>query len=517
MDGKQDGEATVHPSEIPVTSMTTQARVATPKLPISSISTEILVKVPASLSTTETSVEEDPEETDMVMSTTQRSDGLPDSSLNNIKTDAPATAESITAGAVVKYPEEATVFPLLTPAVPAEEVGSVTSSSVTTSAGKTDETSTLPASIDSNDSNDIATISSASGSEGTNGTSIPEKLHASSSADVRLDESSKAADTKSFDSFHFQGAKMKKEASTTTEDHSAHCSTNCSKGDLMEKPSGDTTRSNDDGSSGLARGLINPGRVSDVSTSSALYYNMDTGSIVAIVGVIAGIVGLLMLFAAISRKKDTDEDDESPLRDGYNMEIRSIVQYLPTFLEDELSMKNGNNGTSFTVKAPTHQYDDMSSISGESSDEVPSLRGLMLVADQFGDINDLCRDGNVHTGNVRMSSLFSAGSSMTSDSEISCSWSSVLASDTENCSLRNTRDTLFSAWSATNLSPFGSTASSASECCLTRSFSTEYRQTGSSDISRFSPRLIKHFDLPDGSRVATGPVESRRSVDSTEM
>ncbi|CAI5716242.1 unnamed protein product [Peronospora farinosa] len=485
-------------------SMAMQSPVTTQQLPTNSISTETPAKIPA---TTETS-----EQNDVVMPTIQRSDGLPGSPLNNVKTDAPATAESSTAGAVVKYPEEAPGLPFITPAVPGE---SAESPSVTTSAGKTDKTTTLPA---SNSSNNTGTVSPASGGEDTDGTNTAGQVHASTRADVPLDESSKDADTKSSDSFEFQGANTKNEASTITEDYSVQCSTNCSKGDLEDKSSSDTTRSNDDDSSGLARGMVHPGRMTDVYTRSVLSYSMDTGSIVAIVGVIAGIVGLLVLIAVISRKKDTDEDDECLHRNGYNMEIHSIVGHLPTFLENDSFMESGNNDTSLTVAAPAHQSDGVSPISDESLDEMPSLRGRMLVTDHSGDISGLDRNGGVKTGNVRISSLFSAGSSTTSDSEISCSWSSVLASDSENLSSRNTRDTSLSAWSATNVSPFENTACSALGLRgMTRTLSTDYHQTDGSNSTRFSPRLINYSNLPDENRSIAGPVESRCSVNSTEL
>lgn len=157
-----------------------------------------------------------------------------------------------------------------------------------------------------------------------------------------------------------------------------------------------------------------------MNTSSATYYSLGTGSIVAIVGVIAGIAGVLVLFVAISRKKYTDEDDESPVPYGVN--IRSMARLSPTFMQDDSFMESGYNGTALMVAVPpqTNQFDGASSTSGESSDEVPSLRGYAMMnttnCDPLADISIRSRvpttmsfSGEEDAGNVRTSALYSSG------------------------------------------------------------------------------------------------------------
>ncbi|KAG6970018.1 hypothetical protein JG688_00005072 [Phytophthora aleatoria] len=389
---------------------------------------------------------------------------------------------------------------------------------------------TWTASSGSSSSNETVTVHSVSGSEESNEGTSPGQVHASSSADVSLDGS----DALDIESSNSHGGKLKKdkkkkETYSSSGDYSASSSTS-DKDKSSKKSSTSNSASSGDGKSGMD-GLLKPGGVSDVNTSAATYYSLGTGSIVAIVGVIAGIMGLLVMFVAISRKKYTDDDDESPLPYGYDMDMRSITRLSPTFMQDDSFMESGYNGTALMVAVPPPTYDGASSISGESADEVPSLRGNMMAAnhcDPLGDISLRSRvpsmqsfSGDLDTGNVRVSALYSAGSSMTSGSEISGSWSSVLASDTERQPSRNTRDTTLSGWSATNLSSFGSTASGASGLSrMTRSpsaFSTlsgELRHTGGSDRSRSSSRLTNHSDAP---RVAAGPVDSSRSDKSTEI
>ncbi|KAG3114585.1 hypothetical protein PI124_g6688 [Phytophthora idaei] len=453
----------------------------------------------------------------------------PDRGVIDDETDAPAIAGSTSTDAAVIFPDESTVVPITE--APAMETGSAAVDTPSTGeAPALESPATWTASSGSSSSNETVTVHSVSGSEESNEETSPGQVHASSSADVSLDGS----DALDIESSNSHGGKLKKdkkkkETYSSSGDYSASSSTS-DKDESSKKSSTSNSASSGDGKSGMD-GLLKPGGVSDVNTSAATYYSLGTGSIVAIVGVIAGIMGLLVMFVAISRKKYTDDDDESPLPYGYDMDMRSITRLSPTFVQDDSFMESGYNGTALMVAVPPPTYDGASSISGESADEVPSLRGNMMAAnhcDPLGDISLRSRvpsmqsfSGDLDTGNVRVSALYSAGSSMTSGSEISGSWSSVLASDTERQPSRNTRDTTLSGWSATNLSSFGSTASGASGLSrMTRSssaFSTlsgELRHTGGSDRSRSSSRLTNHSDAP---RVAAGPVDSSRSDKSTEI
>ncbi|KAF4037020.1 hypothetical protein GN244_ATG10870 [Phytophthora infestans] len=409
------------------------------------------------------------------------------------------------------------------------ETGGAAADTPSTGAAPSSQTpSSWTASSGSSSNNETVTLHSASGSEESSEGTSPGQVHASSSADVSLDGS----DAMDIESSNSRGGKQKmekkkKETHSGSEDISAGSSTTSDQGE-SSKSSGSSNSG--DSKTGLD-GLLKPGRVSDVNTSAATYYSLGTGSIVAIVGVVAGIMGLLVMFVAISRKKYADDDDESPLPYGYDMDMRSITRLSPTFMQDDSFMESGYNGTALMVAVPPPTYDGASSVSGESADEVPSLRGHRMAANHCDPLTDISirsrvpsmqsYSGELDTRNARVSALYSVGSSMTSGSEISGSWSSVLASDTDRQPSRNTRDTTLSGWSATNLSSFGSTGSGASGLSrVTRSSSAfsalsgELRHTGGSDRSRSSSRLTTHSDAP---RVAAGPVDSSRSDKSTEI
>eukprot|EP00644_Phytophthora_capsici_P009165 jgi/Phyca11/504234/fgenesh2_kg.PHYCAscaffold_6_\ len=451
----------------------------------------------------------------------------PDTDIIDDTTDAPASPGSTSTDTVVIIPDESTVMPVPTTGSPTVDTGNAGPAS--------DIPSTVPAtwtdSSGSNSNNDTVSVSSASG-EGTSEGMKPGQVHASSSADVSLNGSD-TLDVDSSNSSH--GPRQKKNKKTEIHSSSGDFSTvgSSSSSTDSSKSSASNSGSSEDGKGGIG-GFLNPGGVSDVNTSSATYYSLGTGSIVAIIGVIAGIMGLLVLFVAISKKKYSDDDGESPLPYGYNMDIRSVARLSPTFMQDDSFMESGYNGTALMVAVAPPTYDGASSTSGESADEVPSLRGHRMITNQcdpLGDISLRSRvpsmqsfSGDLDTGNVRVSALYSAGSSVTSGSAISGSWSSVLESDTERQPSRNTRDTTLSAWSAANLSSFGSTASGASGASgmyrMTRSSSAfsalsgDLRNTGGSDRSRSSSRLAHQ---PEAPRVAAGPVDSNRSNKSTEI
>ncbi|KAL4158739.1 hypothetical protein PRNP1_004514 [Phytophthora ramorum] len=427
-----------------------------------------------------------------------------------------------------------------TTGTPAAATGSVDASPSTPSAGVTDA-SDWTGSFASSSKNDTVAAGSEGGSEGNSDGVSPGEVHASSSAEVSSNGSSDQQDTEDAASASRGNKEKKKEtvysSSGDSSAGSSPASTRGGSGKIIRSSSSDHGSSRD-GSSGMGA-LLNPGGVSDVNTSSATYYSLGTGSIVAIVGVIAGIMGVLVLFATISRKKYSDDEDESPLPYGYNMDIRSVARLSPTFMQDDSFMESGYNGTALMVEMPApHQFDGASSTSGESADEVPSLRGNMMAINHCGSLADVSMrsrvpsvqgfGGDMDTGNVRVSALYSGGSSMTSGSAISGSWSSVLASDTERQPSRNTRDTSLSAWSIANLSSFGSTASGASGASglhrMTRSssaLSADIRQTGGSDRSHggavlSSSRLMRQ---PSTNRAAAtaAAVESNRSTKSTEV
>ncbi|KAE9124412.1 hypothetical protein PF010_g6013 [Phytophthora fragariae] len=452
----------------------------------------------------------------------------------DIADESPAATGSSSTEAAVVVPDESTAAPLATARPPVVNTGSADTSPGTPAAGTTtspDSPSAGPGSLDSSRNNETVLVSSESGSEDNSDVMTPGHVHASSSADVSLDGSSDELGFGSSDTGH--GGKQKKDKkkqdarNSSSGDHSA----NSSKGGASKLSSTSNSGGSKAGSNGFG-GILNPGGVSDVNTSSATYYSLGTGSIVAIVGVIASIAGVLVLFVAISRKKYSDDDGESPL--PYGVDIRSVARLSPTFMQDDSFMESGYNGTALMVAVPppTNQFDGSSSTSGESCDEVPSLRGYMMNAshcDPLADISMRSRvpimmsfSGEGDAGNVRTSALYSAGSSVASSSAISGSWSSVLESDTERQTMRNTRDTSLSAWSATNLSSFGSTASGASGLHrLTRSSSTlsaEIRHTGGSDRSRgYSGPTLPPPQEEEATRVAAGEIDSSRSNASTEV
>ncbi|CAH0478129.1 unnamed protein product [Peronospora belbahrii] len=388
------------------------------------------------------------------MPTAQTSSGLPDNDFINPETDM---SGSISAGAVVIPSEKGNALPLTITATQAVQTGSADLPLVASSIVKTDEPTISPASFDSKSSNDTETLSSASGSGSTIKATIPGQVRVSPSVDVSLKEPLKVADTKNSSLFHSEGVTMEKEAS-----NNKYFSTDCSKDGSRENSSSDITQRNDGVNSNLGGLLVRPGGVSDVNTSSASYYSLGTGSIFAIIGVVAGILGLLMVFVASSRKKSRVEDDESRLSLGNNMEMNSVARLSPTFMEDNMTSENGCNGTAFMAAVPSYQHDGTFSARTDTMD-----RGHTMAANHSRVISarscvpsTRSFNGDIDTLNVRMSALYSSGSSMTSSSEVSGSWSSVLVSDTERYTSRNTRDTSLSAWSATNSSPFGSTAAS---------------------------------------------------------
>ncbi|ETI55668.1 hypothetical protein L914_01582 [Phytophthora nicotianae] len=519
------------PTDAPVTiSIGTQPPLVATEAPVP-VSTPVPVSIPVSTdipvpmepTTAPVTVTQAPEPAPVVDTATPSTHSssvadTPDRGVIDDETDAPAVTGSTSTDAAVIVPDESTVVPITD--APAMGTGSAPS---TGTAPSPESPASWTDSSGSSSNNETVTIHSASGSEDNSEGISPGQVHASSSADVSLDGS----DALDIESSNSPGGKPKKNKKKETHSSSGDYSADSTTSEQDES----SKKSNSGASNSGMDGLLKPGGVSDVNTSAATYYSLGTGSIVAIVGVIAGIMGLLVMFVAISRKKYADDDDESPLPYGYDMDMRSISRLSPTFMQDDSFMESGYNGTALMVAVPPPTYDGASSISGESADEVPSLRGNMMAAnhcDPLGDISIRSRvpsmqsfSGELDTGNVRVSALYSAGSSMTSGSEISGSWSSVLASDTDRQPSRNTRDTTLSGWSATNLSSFGSTASGASGLSrMTRSssafsaLSTELRHTGGSDRSRSSSRLTNHSDAP---RVAAGPVDSSRSDKSTEI
>jgi hypothetical protein len=453
------------------------------------------------------------------------SGAVPESGVVNDETQAPAVAGSMSADAAVITPDESTVVPLATTGAPATGTGSSDTSDTIPAVGETAEpggASTRPSSLASSGSNDTVTAASESDAEANSDGTSPGHVHASSSAAVSNDGSDELDEESSGSSKSHDDHKKKKKrganAGSGSQGSQSASGVASSKEGSSQSTSSSDSGSSGDGSSGMGA-LLNPGGVSDVNTSSATYLSLGAGSIAAIVGVIAGIMGLLVLFVAISRKKYTEEDDDSPLPYGYNMDIRSIPRLSPTFMQDDSFMESGRyNGTALMVAVPPSQFDGASSTSGESADEVPSLRCNMMAANHCDPMADVSLS-DLDTGNVRMSALYSGGSSMTSGSAISGSWSSVLASDTERQTSRNTRDTSLSAWSVANLSSFGSTASGSSGLYrLTRSSSTlsgDLRHTGGSDRSRAVSTSL--MNQAEASRAAAGTVASNRSNKSTEV
>ncbi|CAI5742133.1 unnamed protein product [Hyaloperonospora brassicae] len=449
----------------------------------------------------------------------------------NTATAAAATGLALVPDPVVtSLPEESSVEHRRPIAPTAETGGSIVSLGGNALAGAT------PALLDARNT----TLTRSVPREGKSAS--PGQVHASSSADLELSDSSKIADTGSLDTLPSWDRDRDKvaEASSRREEYSIANGARNSESALVKEP-GDHKAGNSDkgraesemendpgshngedgGSSSSDRGaVLDPGGVSDVNTSAATFYSLDTGSIVAVVCVIASIFGLLVLFAVIGRKNYTDEDDESPLPYGYNMAMHSVHRLSPTFLEDDLSMDDGYSDTTLMARVPSHQFDSASSTSGESSDEVPSLRGDMVAAnhrDGLGDKSVRTRVLSRHSinGDVRMSALYSTGSSMTSSSGISGSWSSVLASDMEYSTTRDTRDTSLSAWSAAD-SSFGSTASGASGTHgMGGSFSAETHHAAGRTRSCSSSRVADYSLNPD--QMGARPSDSSSIVDSADV
>lgn len=252
--------------------------------------------------------------------------------------------------------------------------------------------------------------------------------------------------------------------------------------------------------------LLKPGGLSDVNTSSATYDGLNTGSVVAIIGVLASIIGLALLFVAISRKKH-QSDDDSPLPHGYNRALRSSARLSPTFMHDDSFLEKGYNGTVLVGTGPSKS----TSVSGETADELGTLPTIAATNPKCDGMANK-QNGSSDTGNVRVSAFFSSGSSLTSGSRISSSWSSVLASETDDQPSRDTRDTTLSGWSASNFSNFGSSGSGASgKSRFTRSsgWSIDFTLTDNSDRSRSLTRLSK------AATVKT--VDSNSSDGSTEV
>lgn len=486
--------ATAVLTESPVVSVATESPVVSTETPATAVATT----APATLLPDETTAPS-------TATTESASGATPESGVIDDQTDAPVTDASSSTDAVVILPDESTVIPLETTAAPAAGTGS--SDDWSGSAGQAiGSPAESPASSLSGGSND--TVVPDDSSEASSDGGVPGQVHASSSAAVDSSEGSSDSGDSSSSTHeaHKKREKRKKENNTSSASSTGSSSSGKSA----------TSSSSDSGSSGPGSdfgAILNPGGVSDVNTSSATYYSLGTGSIVAIVGVIAGVFGILVLFVAIGRKKYTDEDDESPLPYGYNMEIRSVARLSPTFMQEDSFMESDFNVNNTALMVPVHsmQFDGASSSSGESADEVPSLRGNTLKP-HMDDVSIRSRvpsvqsfSGDLNATGGRMSSLYSGSSG----SGISGSWSSVLASDTERQPSRNTRDTSLSGWSAANLSSFGSTASGGSAFRMTRSstMSTDLRQTGGSDRSTGPPSAYP----------TTTDVESNRSNKSTEV
>uniref|UniRef100_A0AAV1U9M8 Transmembrane protein n=1 Tax=Peronospora matthiolae TaxID=2874970 RepID=A0AAV1U9M8_9STRA len=387
---------------------------------------------------------------------------------------------------------------------------------------------------------------------GSKDTASPGQVHANSSADAGVSGLLGTAGTEDSNSLPSLGRDrdITEEASSSSNDNSPANSANSYRSGVRKDPGSHNGENSDksrfrsgvtkdtgsydgesgdesSGSSGLEV-LLNPGGVSDVNTSTAAFYSLGTGSIVAVVGVVVSIVGLLVLFVLIGRKNYTDEDDESPLPYRYSMTMHSVSRLSPTFLEDDLPMDDGYNDTILTARVPSYHFDSASSTSGESSDEVPSLRGDMIAGKHRDLLDDngvwsrmppmqsINGDVDVDTGNVRISALYSAGSSMTSSSGISGSWSSVLASDLEQSTTRDTRDTSLSAWSVTDSSLGSSFASGASGMhCMNGSSPVDgHDASGSTQIcssSHFSDYAL------ESTRVNARPTGINSSVDSTDV
>ncbi|RLN96297.1 hypothetical protein BBJ28_00009330 [Nothophytophthora sp. Chile5] len=416
-------------------------------------------------------------------------------------TDTPVPTTS----AVIEETEAPTPSPS-----PAEMTAMVTPSPASTSSG-------------SNATTPEATSTSGSGGSGE-GVS-PGHVHASSSAAESSKDSAKTSRSGSSAS-ESDGDKRTHKQSTTSS--------------TSETGTASSSGSSKPGSDGIAA-LVNPGGVSDVNTSSATYYSLGTASIVAIVGVVAGIMGILVLFVVISRKKYTSEDNDSPLPYGYNMDNHSIVRLSPTFLQDDSFLQAGYNNNMELVASSVHpnQHDAASSSTGESCNEVPSFRGHAIVSSRSDPMEDISLrsrvptvqsfSGDLDSSAVRGASTLYSASSLASASDISGSWSSVLASD---CDLRqpsrNTRDTSLSAWTSAHLSSFGSNCSGASSLYRatgTSATSTEFRGTtgcasdqpptrGSVDSRRSSSYLMFQPD-PDAELPDT--IRSQDSSKSTEV
>ncbi|OWY98825.1 hypothetical protein PHMEG_00030305, partial [Phytophthora megakarya] len=246
-------------------------------------------------------------------------------------TDAPATTGSTIDDTAVVLPDESTVLPITD--VPAEETGS--SDTGSPAAG-------VPATrVDASGSNSInetVKVDSASGSEENSDGISPGQVHASSSADISVGGSD-MSDVQGSNSSKQKKGKNNRKSHSGSGDYSAESSTSSSKG-ASEASTSDSGCSDDGSRLGH---FLNPGGASDANTSSAAYYSLGTGSIVAIVGVIAAIGGVLVMFVAIGRKTYSDDDDESPLPYGYNIDIRSVPRLSPTFMQDDSFMESGYN------------------------------------------------------------------------------------------------------------------------------------------------------------------------------
>lgn len=235
-------------------------------------------------------------------------------------------------------------------------------------------------------------------------------------------------------------------------------------------------------SSGEIKGSqLVPG-ASDVSTGTASFYAVSTGSIMAVVGVVGGIVGILAMFAVIGRRKYDRNDDDSPLPPAFNMDgSDSIARLSPTFLHDDsisgiLSSNRSNAAYQDTVLCSQRSGISIAAVleastvsgwgrgatgggaavaaasaSNAGAARVPS--GGVTTSAAWAAALEASGMGAADEGrNTSLSAVLSSVGSESSDE--SDSWSSVLVSDCERerGASRNTRDTTLSALTAGMLS-----------------------------------------------------------------
>ncbi|TDH66570.1 hypothetical protein CCR75_006477 [Bremia lactucae] len=268
-----------------------------------------------------------------------------------------------------------------------------------------------------------------------------------------------------------------------------------------------SVNSGDGGTIGL-KSFRQPGTVTDINTSSATFDTLGTCSIIAIVGVVVGVVCLVIFYAISSRKTHTDANKDSPLPCNYKTGALSVARLSQAFMPNTFSTKCSTDPSMESVVVPPY-------MSSRKDGHERTMNYHTTIAptycDQVADDRSRNRVQSCHlsefdTENDRMSAMFSSESSILSESEVSDSWSSVLASDTYQQPLRNTRDTTLSDWSGSSFSNFESTGNTWAE--TSSAYSTvDLRQTDSTYQSRQSSCMS------DMSRFTAG----NRSTSSTEF